>query len=273
LKAELLQKTGSFKPRGVLNRLQLLTPEERERGVITFSAGNHAQAVAWAASAAGIRATVVMPAQAPEGKVAAAQGYGAEVILHEHFVDYVLRLRDERGLTLVHPFDDPGIIAGAGTVGLEVLADLPDLATLVVGIGGGGLISGMAVAVRTQRPAVRIIGVEPLGANAMFRSLAVGHPVRLDTLNTIADGLAPPYAGEHTYAIVRELVDEVLVIPDEEILEGMRFLFERCKLVAEPAGAAATGALLAGRVRAADGPLVAVVSGGNIDVARMKSLL
>jgi len=273
LKAELFQKTGSFKPRGVLNRLKKLTPAERERGVVTFSAGNHAQALAWAASAAGISATVVMPTTAAAGKIAAARGYGAEVMLHAKFAEGAQQLSQERGLTLVHPFDDPGIIAGAGTVGLEILEDLPDVATVVVAIGGGGLISGIVVAIRSQRPDVRIIGVEPIGADSMARSIVAGRSVRLDHLDTLADGLAAPFAGDHTYAVVRDLVDEVITIPDEEILAGMRFLFERCKLVAEPAGAAATAALLTGRVRLGSGPVVSLVSGGNIDVERFKSLL
>lgn len=272
LKAENLQKTGSFKPRGALNRLGLLSHEERARGVITFSAGNHAQALAWAASAAGIRATVVMPAEADPGKVAAARGYGAEVIQHASFADEAARLQAARGLTMVHPFDDPGIIAGAGTVGLEIVEDLPDLATLVVAIGGGGLLSGCAVAVRALCPTARIVGVEPEGADTMARSLASGHP-ESGRPRTVADGLAAPYAGINTYAVVRDLVDEVVVIPDAAIVAGMRFLLERAKLLAEPAGAAAVAAVLAGVVRPADGPLVALISGGNVSLERLKTLL
>ncbi|MGN6565598.1 MAG: threonine ammonia-lyase [Thermomicrobiales bacterium] len=283
LKAENLQKTGSFKPRGALNQIEQLSAEEKARGVITVSAGNHAQGVAWAAAAAGVKAVVVMAEAASPVKVAATRGYGAEVVLHganntEAFAE-MERLARERGLTLIHPFDAPTVIAGHGTVGLEVLADLPEFGqgagagrdTVVVGIGGGGLISGIAVAIKAQRPSARIIGVEPRGAAAMTESLRAGKVVPLTSSQTIADGLAAPFAGQRTLAIVQQLVDDVVLLDDDAIVEGLRFLLERAKLVAEPAGAAATAALLTGAVPIAPGAtVVAIVSGGNVDHERLR---
>src|SRR5688572_4663708 len=198
LKLELFQRTGSFKPRGVLNTLATLTPEERARGVISISAGNHAQAVAWGATAIGVRSTIVMPATAVRSKVEATRGYGGEVIQTEgDLLATAMEIQRARSLALVHPFDDPRIIAGAGTVGLEILEDVPDADTIVIACGGGGLLSGVAVAARALRPSARVIGVEPSGANAMARSLAAGEPVRLASISTVADGLAAPFAGKH----------------------------------------------------------------------------
>ena len=244
LKAENLQKTGSFKVRGALNTIDLLSDEQKARGVITVSAGNHAQAVAWAAQAAGVAATVVMQSAASPIKAAATRGYGAQVILFgannmEAFAE-MDRLREERGLTLVHPFDAATTVAGTGTVGLELLEDLPDLGlgvgagrdTVVVGIGGGGLSSGLAFVLKTLRPGIRIIGVEPTGAPAMTNALAAGKPVPLTSAQTIADGLAAPFAGALNMALVRDYVDEVILIDDEAILVGARFLLERAKLLA-----------------------------------------
>jgi threonine dehydratase len=275
LKLELFQRTGSFKPRGVLNTLATLGTPERERGVISISAGNHAQAVAWGASAIGVRSTIVMPATAVRTKVEATRGYGGEVIQTDgDLMGTALELQRERDLVLVHPFDDPRIIAGAGTVGLEILEDVPDVETVVVACGGGGLISGVAAAVRAVRPDARIIGVEPSGANAMAQSLAKGEPVRLTSISTIADGLAAPFAGRHTLAHVQALVDRIVEVDDGDIIAGMRALMERCKLLPEPAGAAATGALLAGRIDVRPGErIVLIVSGGNVDLARLKQLL
>ena len=287
LKAENLQKTGSFKVRGALNKIERLAPEERARGIITVSAGNHAQGVAWAAAAAGVRATVVMAEIASPSKVAATRDYGAEVVLFgpsnvEAFAE-MERLQRERGLTLVHPFDDPAVIAGQGTVGLEILADLPGLGqpepgaeadTVVVPIGGGGLISGVAVALKEQRPNLRILGVEPLGAAAMHQSLRAGRVVRLPQIDTVADGLAAPFTGVLTLQLTRQYVDDVVLLPDEAILAGMRFLLERAKLLAEPAGAAAVGALLSGAVTVAPGATaVAPVCGGNVDLDRLAGYL
>jgi threonine dehydratase len=278
LKAESFQKTGSFKARGAYNNIVQLTDEEKRRGVITVSAGNHAAAVAWAAKAAGVPATVVMAESANPTKVAACRGYGAEVVLHgptstEAFAE-MYRLRDERNLTFIHPFDSPRTLAGTGTISLEILDDLPEVDTVVVGIGGGGLIGGIATALKEAKPAARVFGVEPTGADAMIRSLAAGRVVHLDRVDTIADGLAPPFVGELPLAVVRRYVEDVVALRDEEIVAGMRFLLERCKLVAEPAGAAATAAVLLGKVPIRAGESVAIiVSGGNVDLSRLRDVL
>jgi threonine dehydratase len=268
LKLELFQVTGSFKPRGAYNRIASLTPEELERGVITVSAGNHAQAVAYGAALAGTRSVVVTWKTASRLKLDAAQAYGAETLRIgdtplEAF-EAMFRVRDERGLVLIHPFDDPLVLAGQGTVGLEVVDDVPDVATLVVPIGGGGLIGGMAIALRHLRPDVRIVGVEPEGAPTLTRALEAEGPVPLETVSTIADGLSAPFAGNLTYEIVRDLVDDVVLVSDDEILHAMRLLALRAKVVAEPAAAAGLAALLAGRVAPAAGPVVVVISGGNV---------
>ncbi len=268
LKLENLQKTGSFKPRGALNHLSALSSEVRSRGVVTISAGNHAQGVAYAARVLGIPATVVMPAGASRAKAEAARGYGAEVILHGDVAaafQKVHELERERGLHFVHPFDDPRIIAGQATVGLEILEDLPDVDAVSVGIGGGGLISGVALAVKEIRPAARLIGVEPVGADTMFRSRREGKPARLDRVETIADGLGAPFAGQLNFEIVQRTVDDLVLVTDAEILEAMRVLLERCKTLAEPAGAASLACLLTGKVSLPAGSRVCcVVSGGNI---------
>lgn len=275
LKLELFQKTGSFKPRGVLNRLANLSSAERERGLITLSAGNHAQAVAWAAREYGVRATVVMPTRATQTKVDATRGYGGDVILTDgDLLATALELQAERDLTLVHPFDCPFVIAGQGTLGLELLEQVPDVETVVVGVGGGGLIAGVAAAVKALKPNARVIGVEPEGAPGMTESVRRGEPVRLDRLDTIADGLAAPFAGRLNYFHVRELVDEMVLVTDDEIVAAIPVLMERCKIVPEPAAAAAVAALLCGKVRPAAGSTtVAIVSGGNIDRRRLGSLL
>ncbi len=278
LKAENFQKTGSFKARGAYNNIAQLSDAERERGVVTVSSGNHAGATAWAAQAAGVAATVVMAPSASPVKVAACRGYGATVVLHgptatEAFAE-MERLRAEYGLTLVHPFDSPRTLAGTGTIGLEVLEDVPDVDTVVVSIGGGGLIGGIATAIGEGRPAARVIGVEPRGADAMTRSLSAGHLVHLDHVDTIADGLAPPFVGALPYERVKRYVEEVITLTDDEIKEGMRFLIERCKLVVEPAGAAATAAILLGKVALRPGEKVClIVSGGNIDIPTLKAYL
>ena len=275
LKLELFQKTGSFKPRGVLNRLANLSAEERERGLITLSAGNHAQAVAWAAREYGVHATVVMPTRATKAKVDATRGYGGEVVLTDaDLLSTALQMQRERDLTLVHPFDCPFVIAGQGTLGLELVDQVPDVDTVLVGVGGGGLIAGVAAAVKSVRPNARVIGVEPEGAAGMTESLRRGEPVRLERLDTIADGLAAPFAGRLNFLHVRELVDEMVLVTDAEIVEAIPVLMERCKIVPEPAGAATVAALLAGKVTPAPGSTtVAIVSGGNIDRTRLKHLL
>jgi threonine dehydratase len=286
LKAEVFQRTGSFKARGALNKIETLSAEEKARGVITVSAGNHAQGVAWAAAAAGVRATVVMAEIASPTKVAATREYGAEVILFgkDNIAAFAEmdRLRAERNLTLVHPYDDPQTIAGQGTIGLEILEDLPLLGTgagaggdtIVVPIGGGGLIAGVALAIKAQRPGVRIIGVEPQGAPSMHSALAAGAVVPLTNIQTVADGLTAPFAGILNLALVQEYVEEVILLGDETILSALRFLLERAKVVVEPAAAAGVAALLSGAVRVEPGAtVVALLGGGNIDLGRLKSYL
>jgi threonine dehydratase len=278
LKAENLQKTGSFKPRGVLNKIRSLPADEKQRGLITVSAGNHAQALAYGAAAEGLRCVVVMPEGASPTKIAASRAYGAEVVIHgtmHQAFDKLEELRTARGLTLVHPFNDPFIIAGQGTVGLEILEDLPDVDVVVVPIGGGGLISGIAAAIKQSRPSVRVVGVEPEGAPTLTEALRAGRPVRLASVNTIADGLTAPFAGEHTLAHIRVFVDDVVLVSEEELAEGVRAVLQYAKLLTEAAGAAGVAALLAGRVpHAAEGARVAaVLSGGNIDLPRLKQIL
>lgn len=277
LKAEHFQLTGSFKPRGAINRVAALTADERRRGVIAISAGNHAQAVGLAATRAGVPATVVMPTHASRSKVAAAAGYGVEVILHgTHMGDTYERMREleaERDLTFLHPFDDPLVIAGQGTVGLEIVEQLPEVDVVVVGVGGGGLISGIASAVKRRRPSARIYGVEPEHSNTMTLGLAAGVPVSIQPAS-IADGLGAPFAGEWTIAIVRRLVEAVFLLDEATIAAGMAFALERMKQLLEPAGAAALGALLTGRIPLRDGDTVCVVaSGGNVDLARLPEML
>jgi len=263
LKAELFQRTGSFKPRGALNKLASLGPEERARGVVTWSAGNHAQAVAWAAASEGIDCLVVMSAGANPQKVAATRGYGATVDLeapdHSAAHERLLQLIEETGRTYVPPFDDPHVIAGQGTVGLEIAEDVPDADLIVCPIGGGGLIAGIATATDT-----RIVGVEPELSAAFTAGLAAGKSVHIDLQPTSADGLAPPFAGELNLAVGRERVEQVVLVTEDEIAEAMRFLYGRAKLACEPSGAAATAALLAGKIPVEPGStVVAVVSGGN----------
>lgn len=274
-KLELFQKTGSFKPRGVLNKLHHLSPEDRRKGVITLSAGNHAQALAWAATQSGISSTVVMPAASLRSKIEATRSYGGEVVLTEgDLLETCLTIQKERGLTLVHPFDDPKIIAGQGTVGVEILEEVPEVDAVIVGVGGGGLISGIATALKAEKPEVKVIGVEPEGACAMSQSLERGEPVHLDRVDTVADGLAAPFAGEHTLAHVQRYVDEMAIVSDEEIVEAMGLILERCKVVAEPAAAATLAVLLSRKVSLPGGfTVVCVLSGGNVDRERLKALL
>jgi len=274
-KMELFQKTGSFKPRGVLNKLHHLSTEKKQKGVISLSAGNHAQALAWGATQEGLKATLVMPAYASLNKIAATRAYGGEVVqTSADLLATCLQIQKERDLTLVHPFDDPLIIAGQGTVGLELIEDLPDLEAVIVGIGGGGLISGMAAALKAVKPTIKVIGVEPEGAAAMSQSVALGRPVHLDQVHTIADGLAAPFAGVHTLAHVQKYVDQLVTVSDAQIPPAMRLILERCKVLAEPAAAATLAALLSGRVTLPPGTRVAcVLSGGNIDCERLKSLM
>src|SRR6266516_3008215 len=262
LKAELFQKTGSFKPRGVLTNLAALTAEERARGLI--SAGNHAQALAWGAATEGIDALIVMWQGASEAKIEATRGYGATVDLEAKSLteafERLAALQGETGRTLVHPFDHPRTIAGQGTVGLEIVEDLPETTTLLVPVGGGGLISGIALAAQGRR----VIGIEPELSPALHEALAAGTPVPV-TPQSIADGLSAPFAGEHCLEICREHVENVVLVTEEEIRAGMHFLYTRAKLACEPAAAVPVAALLAGKISVTkDETVVAVVSGGNV---------
>lgn len=277
LKCENLQKTGSFKVRGNLNKILQLDADSKARGVVTISAGNHAQALAWASRMAQTPCTVVMPETAQKSKVDASKGYGAEVILHgtvfEAF-EKSFELARENKLTFIHPFEDLDIIAGHGSLGLEILDQLGNVDIIVVGIGGGGLISGISAAVKLTKPDVRIFGVEPVGADSMRRSLDTGKAVKLNKVETIADGLGSPMAGETTFEFVKKYVDDVVIVSDDEITRAMNLLLSRCKLLTEPAGAASVAALLHGKILCSDGDRVAaVLSGGNIDIDRLKELV
>jgi len=277
VKGEHLQKTGSFKVRATRTKVASLSAGERKGGIVTFSAGNAAQAYAWAARDAGVHATVVMPEAAVRSKVEACLGYGAEVVLHgAHVGDLWAKVEElvaERGLTFCHPFDDPEVIAGNGSVGLEILDDLPAVDVVVVGIGGGGLISGVAAALKESRPAVRVYGVEPERSNAMSLALERGEIVTIAP-SSVADGLGAPYAGQWTLAMARHYLDGIVLLDDPTILGGLRFAAERMKQVLEPAGAAALAAVLYGKVPLRDGDRVAVVaSGGNVETGRLGDLL
>ena len=277
LKAELFQRTGSFKPRGMLNALAGLTDEERGRGVISISAGNAAQALAWCAAEARIEALIVMWRGASEQKIEATRGYGAEVDLEapgpaEAF-ERLEELIEQTGRAFVHPFDDLRLMAGHGTLGLELLEDVADLGAVVVPVGGGGLISGVATAVKARRPETRVIAVEPELAPTLHEALRAGAPVPVQP-RSIADGLNAPFAGRHCLAVCRELVDEVALVSEDEIGAGMRFLYSRAKLACEPAGAASTAALLAGKVTLQPGArVVLVVSGGNVAAQTASAIL
>ncbi len=277
LKAELFQRTGSFKPRGALAKLATLSRDEKEAGVISVSAGNHAAALAYASAREQIECVIVMWKGVSEQKVAACRGYGAEVDLEastpgEAF-DRLAELERETGRTFVHPFDDPVVIAGQGTVGLEIVEDRPDVDVVVVPVGGGGLISGVAAAVKGARPDVRVVAVEPEGSAALASALATGAPKRVRPLS-IADALNAPVAGVIATAVCGELGIESVTVSEEEIEAGFRFLYERAKLAAEPGGAAAVGALLAGKVADVERKtVVAVVSGGNVSARTASAIL
>ncbi|MFB8050013.1 threonine ammonia-lyase [Streptomyces rubiginosohelvolus] len=276
LKCENLQRTGSFKLRGAYVRISGLTPVERAAGVVAASAGNHAQGVALASSLLGVRSTVFMPVGAPLPKVAATREYGAEVRLYGQVVDETLaaaqRYAEETGAVFIHPFDHPDIIAGQGTVGLEILEQCPEVRTIVVGIGGGGFAAGVAVAVKALRPDVRIVGVQAEGAACYPPSLAAGYPVSLDAPATMADGIKVGRPGDVPFALVEELVDEVRTVTEDELSSALLLCLERAKLVVEPAGASPVAALLSDP-KAFRGPVVAVLSGGNVDPLLMQRIL
>jgi threonine dehydratase len=268
LKCENQQRAGSYKVRGGYTRISRLSPAERARGVVAASAGNHAQGVALAANLLGIHSTVFMPEGAPLPKVSATKGYGADIEYYGNSVDDALVAAREfaarTGAVLIHPFDHRDVIAGQGTVGLEIVDQCPDVATIVVAIGGGGLISGVSVAVKALRPEVRVVGVQASGAASYPPSLAAGVPLKLPECATIADGIAVQEPGQITFAHVTKLVDEVVTVSDEELSAALLFLLERHKMVVEPAGAASVAALLTGAATVT-GPTVAILSGGNID--------
>ena len=276
-KAELFQRTGSFKVRGVLSKLAALSDEERRRGVISISAGNHAQAVAWGSREAGLDALVVMWRDASPLKVAATRGYGAEVDdSAADSTEAFERLRgliEETGRTLVHPFDDPLVIAGQGTVGLEILEDAPEADVVLVPCGGGGLVSGIAVAVKALRPGARVIAIEPEGSPALHEALAAGEPVPVIPRSS-ADALSAPFAGANALALCRELGVESVLVTEEELADAFRWLYARTKLACEVGAAASTAPLLSGRVAVEPGQtVVAVVSGGNVGPAEAAAIL
>ena len=278
LKLENFQRTGAFKIRGAMNRIATLSSEERDAGVVTASAGNHAQGVALAADRAGVDATVVMPKFAPVSKVKATRGYGASVRLegvdYDEAQAYAHQLEREEDRTYVHAFDDPVVMAGQGTLGLEIVDDCPDLDTVVVPIGGGGLISGVAVAIKEQRPDVRVVGVQAEGAASAAKSLAAGEVVEIDSVDTIADGIATRAIGEQTLEVMAEYVDEVVTVDDREIALALTLLLERSKTLVEGAGAVALAAVLSEAVEYADDEtIVAALCGGNIDLNRLGTVI
>ncbi len=276
-KAEHFQKMGSFKIRGVLNKLNQLSATEKEKGVVTVSAGNHAKALAYASHLTKIKAVVVMPDYAPRNKIEAVKGFGAEVIqtTAEELLSTLEKTIEERDLTLVHPFDDLAIISGQGTVGLEILEQTqnpPDI--VVVPVGGGGLISGISTAIKSINPEISVIGVEPKGANAMTQSLVKGEAVTLNEVNTIADGLAAPWAGKITLKHVRKYVDGMVIVNDDEIQLAMKRLILEDKIITEPAAAASLAAVLSGKIDLSPNlKITCVLSGSNVDIPLIKSLL
>jgi threonine dehydratase len=278
LKLENFQRTGAFKIRGATNRIATLSPERREAGVVTASAGNHAQGVALAATRAGVDATIVMPEYAPISKVDATRRYGGRVVLHG--VDYseaqtkAHEIEAEEGRTYVHAFDDPTVMAGQGTLGLEIVEQCPEVETVVVGIGGGGLISGVATAVKAKSPGTRVVGVQAEGASSLKASLARGEIVELDAVDTIADGIATRRVGDRTFEVIRERVDEVVTVSDEEIAMAVTHLLERSKALVEGAGAVPLAAVLAGAFDYDDEEvIVPALCGGNIDLNVLTTVL
>lgn len=270
-KAEHLQRSGSFKIRGALNKLLTLSPAERAAGVVAFSSGNHAQGVALAAQLTGTRATIVMPGDAPRVKLEATRGYGAEIVLYDRQREdreaVARNLAAERGAVLVPPFDDPHIIAGQGTIGLELAAEWPELEIALVPVGGGGLISGIATALKAELPHVRVIGVEPATADDARQSLAAQKIVQIAPPRTIADGVATPAIGKLPFAIMRELVDEIVTVTEDEIWQALELVMTRTKQVVEPTGVLTTAAALFGRVPVRDRRVMSLLCGGNLDLA------
>lgn len=277
IKAENLQLTGAFKLRGAYNKIRSLTPEEASHGVIACSAGNHAQGIAYSATKLGIKSIICMPAGAPISKVEATKGYGAEVVLvpgvYDDAAKEAARLQQVHGYTFAHPFNDPLVIAGQGTIGLEILEQLPDVQQVVVPIGGGGLISGIAVAIKALKPDCRVIGVQAAGAASMQASRLQGHAVELSSVATIADGIAVKKPGDLTFALCQKYVDEIVTVSEEEIACAILRLIEGQKTVAEGAGATSVAAALFGKVDSARYKTVCVVSGGNVDVTTLSRIV
>ena len=278
LKAECLQRGGAFKFRGAYNMISSLGPEERERGVVAYSSGNHAQAVSLAARLLGTSATILMPADTPPAKLDATRGYGAEIVTYDRYTEdreaLGAALAAERGgLALVPPYEHPLIMAGQGTAALELLEDVPGLDALLVPVGGGGLIAGCATAAKALRPGIRVIGVEPDAGDDTRRSLEAGERVRIPVPRTIADGQQADIPGELTFAVNRQVIDTIVTVSDAEILDAMAFLFDRMKLVTEPSGASAAAALLAGRAEAGGARVGVIISGGNVGAARFAELM
>jgi len=277
LKLENLQRTGAFKERGALNKLLTLTPEERERGLVTASAGNHAQAVAYHATRVGIKAEIWMPLTTPLVKVSATRNFGAEVILHGTNFDEAYQAAQkscqEQHATFIHPFDDPQVIAGQGTLALELMEQVPNLEVVVVPVGGGGLISGVAVALKELNPAVRVIGVQTSLVPSMLTAVKAGHPVVVPAMPTVADGIAVRSAGEKTFSLVQKYVDEILLVDEEEIANAVLFLLEREKTLAEGAGAVGVAALLQHKLPVEGKTVAAIVSGGNMDVTLLARII
>ena len=277
LKADCLQKTGAFKLRGAYYKLSTLTDEEKARGVIACSAGNHAQGVAFAARDMGIPATICIPAGAPLSKIEATGSYGANVVLVPGVYDdahaEAVRLRDEQGLTFIHPFDDERVMAGQGTIGLEIAEQLPDVDVVLVPIGGGGLIAGVASALRQLKPACRIIGVQAAGAASMADSLRAGHILTLPEVHTVADGIQVKTPGEKTFAICREAVDEVVTVGEAEIASAILTVLERQKLMVEGAGAVGVAAAMYGELDLRGKTVCALLSGGNLDVTMLERII
>ena len=277
LKPENLQITGSFKVRGSAYKIAMLTDEEKKKGVIACSAGNHAQGVALAATKNGIRSLICLPDSAPISKVEATKGYGAEVCLVEGCYDdayaKALELRDSEGYTFVHPFDDENVIAGQGTIALEILNDLDNIDAIVVPIGGGGLISGIAYTAKQIRPSIKIYGVQAAGAPSMYNSVKDGEIECLSSVSTVADGIAVKKPGENTYALVKEYVDEIALVTDDEVSTAILTLIEKQKMIAEGAGAVAVAAVMFGKFNLKNKRVVAVVSGGNIDVTSLSRVI
>lgn len=276
LKCENLQRTGSFKMRGAYNTIAQLPEAQRQRGVITYSSGNHGQAVALAAKMFGIKAVIVMPTTAPQIKVEGARGFGAEVVLEgttsTHRYERAVQLIEQHGYVMIPPFDHPHIIAGQGTVGIEILEDWPEVDAVFAPIGGGGLASGIATYIKNTKPECRVIGVEPEAADAMYQSVQAHHPVTIEPKPTIADGLMPVRPGELTYLHVEQFIDEIVRVSDDEIRKSTRELIAIAKLVVEFSGAATVAALRSRRYEPGAQRLVAVISGGNLDPSRLAPL-